>query len=80
MRLLLACLALSACTATPTDPWLGDVDVTDRLEVVASGQDGLARPDLTSKEVVELENLREEANKAQMAVVAAGKLLQAYPE
>ena len=43
-------------------------------------QDGLARPDLTSKEVMELDHLRDEANKAQMAVVAAGKLLQAYPE
>ena len=42
--------------------------------------EGLARPDLTIKDVVELEQLRDDANKAQMAVVAAGKLLQAFPE
>jgi hypothetical protein len=42
--------------------------------------EGLARPDLTNKDVLELEQLRDEANKAQMAVVAAGKMLQAFPE
>jgi hypothetical protein len=42
--------------------------------------EGLARPDLTNKDVVELEQLRDDANKAQMAVVAAGKMLQAFPE
>lgn len=42
--------------------------------------DGLARPDLTSKEVMELDQLRDEANKAQMAVKAAGTMLQAFPE
>lgn len=42
--------------------------------------EGLARPDLTSKEVIELEMLRGDANTAQMAVVAAGKILQAFPE
>jgi hypothetical protein len=42
--------------------------------------EGLARPDLTIKEVVELEQLRDDANKAQMAVKAAGTLLQAFPE
>ena len=42
--------------------------------------EGLARPDLTNKEVVELDQLREEANKAQMAVKAAGTMLQAFPE
>jgi hypothetical protein len=42
--------------------------------------EGLARPDLTSKEVIELEMLRGDANQAQMAVVAAGKILQAFPE
>ena len=42
--------------------------------------EGLARPDLTSKEVVELEMLRDDANKAQMAVKAAGTMLQAFPE
>jgi hypothetical protein len=35
--------------------------------------EGLARPDLTSKEVIELEMLRDDANKAQMAVKAAGR-------
>ena len=42
--------------------------------------EGLARPDLTSKEVAELDQLRDEANKAQMAVKAAGTMLQAFPE
>jgi hypothetical protein len=42
--------------------------------------EGLARPDLTSKEVLELDQLRDEANKAQMAVKAAGTLLQGFPE
>jgi len=42
--------------------------------------EGLARPDLTIKDVVELEQLRDDANKAQMAVKAAGTLLQAFPE
>lgn len=42
--------------------------------------DGLARPDLTNKEAMELEQLRDDANKAQMSVVAAGKILQAFPE
>jgi hypothetical protein len=42
--------------------------------------DELARPDLTHKEVRELENLREEANKAQMAIKMAGTLLQELPE
>lgn len=42
--------------------------------------EGLARPDLTNKDVIELEQLRDDANKAQMAVVAAGKILQAFPE
>jgi len=42
--------------------------------------EGLARPDLTNKDVMELEQLRDDANKAQMAVVAAGKILQAFPE
>ncbi|HLY73789.1 MAG TPA: hypothetical protein VKU80_06685 [Planctomycetota bacterium] len=42
--------------------------------------EGLARPDLTNKDVLELEQLRDDANKAQMAVVAAGKMLQAFPE
>ena len=42
--------------------------------------EGLARPDLTSKEVIELEMLRDDANKAQMAVKAAGTMLQAFPE
>lgn len=42
--------------------------------------EGLARPDLTSKEVMELDQLRDEANKAQMAVKAAGTMLQAFPE
>jgi len=42
--------------------------------------DGLARPDLTIKDVIELEQLRDDANKAQMAVVATGKMLQAFPE
>jgi hypothetical protein len=42
--------------------------------------EGLARPDLTNKEVMELDQLRDDANKAQMAVVAAGKILQAFPE
>jgi hypothetical protein len=42
--------------------------------------EGLARPDLTSKDVIELEMLRGDANQAQMAVVAAGKILQAFPE
>lgn len=42
--------------------------------------DGLARPDLTNKEVVELDHLRDEANKARMAVRAAGDLLKAFPE
>ena len=42
--------------------------------------EGLARPDLTIKDVTELEQLRDDANKAQMAVKAAGTLLQAFPE
>jgi hypothetical protein len=42
--------------------------------------EGLARPDLTSREVMELDHLRDEANKAQMAVKAAGTMLQAFPE
>jgi len=42
--------------------------------------EGLARPDLTSREVMELDQLRDEANKAQMAVKAAGTMLQAFPE
>ena len=42
--------------------------------------EGLARPDLTNKEVVELDHLRDEANKARMAVRAAGDLLKAFPE
>lgn len=42
--------------------------------------EGLARPDLTNKEVMELDQLRDEANKAQMAVKAAGTMLQAFPE
>jgi hypothetical protein len=42
--------------------------------------DSLARPDLTSKEVVELEILREDANKATMAVKASGELLKRVPE
>jgi len=42
--------------------------------------EGLARPDLTNKEVMELDHLRDEANKAQMAVKAAGTMLQAFPE
>lgn len=43
-------------------------------------QDGLARPDLTEKDVMELGQLREDANKATMAVKAAGTLLLAFPE
>jgi hypothetical protein len=42
--------------------------------------EGLSRPDLTSKEVVELDQLREDANKATMAIKASGLLLQAFPE
>jgi hypothetical protein len=42
--------------------------------------DCLARPDLTSKEVIELEMLREDANKATMAIKASGDLLKAFPE
>lgn len=42
--------------------------------------DELARPDLTNKEVMELDQLRDDANKAQMAVKAAGTILQAFPE
>jgi len=42
--------------------------------------EGLARPDLTNKDVIELEQLRDDANKAQMSGVAAGKILQAFPE
>lgn len=42
--------------------------------------EGLARPDLTTKDVRELEQLRDEANKANMAVRAAGDLLKAFPE
>jgi hypothetical protein len=42
--------------------------------------EGLARPDLTNKEVMELDHLRDEANKARMAVRAAGDLLKAFPE
>jgi hypothetical protein len=43
-------------------------------------QDGLARPDLTEKDVIELGQLRDDANKATMAVKAAGTLLLAFPE
>jgi hypothetical protein len=42
--------------------------------------EGLARPDLSSKEVIELEMLRDDANKAQMAVKAAGNMLLAFPD
>jgi hypothetical protein len=42
--------------------------------------DSLARPDLTPKEVNELEILREDANKATMAVKASGELLKKVPE
>lgn len=42
--------------------------------------EGLARPDLTDKDVTELGQLRDDANKATMAVKAAGTLLQAFPE
>jgi hypothetical protein len=42
--------------------------------------EGLARPDLSSKEVLELDQLRDDANKAQMAVKAAGTLLLGFPE
>lgn len=42
--------------------------------------EGLARPDLTNKDVMELDQLRDDANKAQMAVKAAGTLLQEFPE
>jgi len=42
--------------------------------------DTLSRPDLTSKEVMELDQLRDEANKASMAVRASGDLLKAFPE
>jgi hypothetical protein len=42
--------------------------------------EGLARPDLTEKDVTELGQLRDDANKATMAVKAAGTLLQAFPE
>lgn len=42
--------------------------------------EGLARPDLTNKEVMELDHLRDEANKAQMAVKASGTLLLEFPE
>ncbi len=42
--------------------------------------DSLARPDLTSKEVMELEMLRDDANKATMANKASGELLKAFPE
>jgi hypothetical protein len=42
--------------------------------------DSLARPDLTSKEVVELEMLRDDANKATMANKASGDLLKRVPE
>jgi len=42
--------------------------------------DCLARPDLTSKEVLELEMLRDDANKATMAVKASGELLKKVPE
>jgi hypothetical protein len=42
--------------------------------------DSLARPDLTAKEVVELEMLRDDANKATMAIKASGDLLKAFPE
>jgi hypothetical protein len=43
-------------------------------------QEGLARPDLTEKDVMELGQLRDDANKATMAVKAAGTLLLAFPE
>jgi len=43
-------------------------------------QEGLARPDLTEKDVMELGQLREDANKASMAVKAAGTLLLEFPE
>ncbi len=42
--------------------------------------EGLARPDLTNREVKELDQLRDDANKARMAVRAAGDLLKAFPE
>lgn len=41
--------------------------------------EGLARPDLSEKEVMELGQLRNDANTATMAVKAAGMLLQAFP-
>jgi hypothetical protein len=41
--------------------------------------EGLARPDLTDKDVIELGQLRDDANKATMAVKAAGTLLQEFP-
>jgi hypothetical protein len=42
--------------------------------------EGLARPDLTDKDVMELGQLRDDANKATMAIKAAGTILQAFPE
>src|SRR4029079_15344939 len=42
--------------------------------------EGLARPDLSPKEVIELEQLRDDANQAQMAVKASGTMLQAFPD
>jgi hypothetical protein len=42
--------------------------------------DSLARPDLTNKEVMELDMLRDDANKATMAIKASGDLLKAFPE
>jgi hypothetical protein len=42
--------------------------------------EGLARPDLTEKDVMELGQLRDDANNATMAIKAAGTILQAFPE
>jgi hypothetical protein len=42
--------------------------------------EGLARPDLTNKDVNELDHLREEANKAQMAVKSSGTMILEIPE
>ena len=54
--------------------------VTKMQELDKYVADGLARPDLTTREVNELDQLREDANKAQMAVKLAGTMLQAFPE
>jgi len=42
--------------------------------------EGLARPDLSPKEVIELEQLRDDANQAGLAVKAAGQLLLTFPD